>query len=543
MSKTPKRINGSVKALNQLIAAVLVASNLPAFAEKLPSPGEVVQYLNPIRQKSYLNESQDRIIKKKSFKPSKIEGVRAVSNREIGLFAQIPTDKNNDEAFIEQLLSKPEVNGVSCLLPWSLLEPTEETYNFQPVDKVVQLCKKHGKTLILEVSTCGIDGHKGATTSGAENTSDTPDWVFAAGSKFVEYPNKDGKANKLPVFWDTTYLAKWANFVNELGRVYDKNDVIHSVAITGGGILASTQIVPDFVAGSAEAVESKLRKDFGMTPRQLVGHWKYVADIFPKAFPTRRLLFDIDPPVPGRKGQDSLDEISDYLMYRYGQRIYLIRENVDAKHGFDQYRVLLKFKDDTLTGYQLDPATDDATLVKITKIAGDDGVSFAIIPAAIFEKKDADFTAHLNDLRARLGYQLVAQQVTLPGALKVSEPMKAAFRFVNIGAATPKRPLRELDKDVPSSFKVQIKLVDKKGKSVVMSRHTPPVPTTMWVAGKPIAWEEELKMPAISPGTYSVFMSVIDENTKGKLQMLNALANENPAPQFEIAVGEISITE
>lgn len=80
-------------------------------------------------------------------------------------------------------------------------------------------------------------------------------------------------------------------------------------------------------------------------------HWKYVADIFPKAFPHTRLNFDIDPPTPNRAGQDSLDEISDYLIYRYGQRIYLTRQGIgDAKHGFDQYRVLLKFHGDTLTG-------------------------------------------------------------------------------------------------------------------------------------------------------------------------------------------------
>jgi Beta-galactosidase len=533
----------SGKALSQLIAAVLVVGNSPAFAEKLPTPGEFVQYLNPIHQKSYLNESQDRIIKKKSFKASKIEGVRTVSNREIGLFARIPADKSNDEAFIEQVLSKPEVNGVSCLLPWSLLEPTEETFNFQPVNKIIELCKKHGKTLILEISTCGIDGS--ATTSGAASTSDTPEWVFAAGTKSVDYPNKDGKQHKMPVFWDTTYLAKWANFINALGRVYDKNDAIHSIAITGGGTLASTNIVPNFTANksSADEVESKLTKDFGMTPRQLVGHWKYVADIFPKAFPTRRLLFNIDPPVSGRKGQDCLDEISDYLMYRYGERIFLVREDVDAKHGFDQYRVMLKFRADTLTGYQLNPSIDDPTLVKITKIAGDDGISFAVIPTALLEKKDEAFAAHLNDLRSRLGYQLIAQEVTVSGALRVDQPLKAAFRFVNVGAATPKRPSRELDKDVPTSYKVQIRLVDKKGKSVMMSRHTPPVSTTLWTAGKPIVWQQELKMPKVSPGTYSVFLSIIDENTKRKLQLLNAMANEKPEPQFDIAVGEVCITQ
>ncbi len=246
------------------------------------------------------------------------------------------------------------------------------------------------------------------------------------------------------------------NFIQDLGARYDKNATIHSIGITGGGTLGSTQIVPDF-ANKADysALEETLKTKFEMSNRQLVGHWKYVADLFPKAFPNARLNFDIDPPTPNRAGQDSLDEISDYLVYRYGQRIYLTRQNiVDAKHGFDQYRVLLKFRPDTLSGLQVHNKIDPEELDKLAKFALDDGVSFAEIPAQFFFSKDSLITAWLEKLRSHLGFQLISEKVQVPADLKVGQPLKAAFTFENVGSAAPMKPARYLDKDRSSSFKI-----------------------------------------------------------------------------------------
>jgi hypothetical protein len=82
--------------------------------------------------------------------------------------------------------------------------------------------------------------------------------------------------------------------------------------------MGGTPVVPEMSQPmnkeTYKVLQDQLTKDHGMSQRQLVEHWKYVADIFPKAFPTARLNFDIDPTTPNRAGQDSLDEISDYLV-------------------------------------------------------------------------------------------------------------------------------------------------------------------------------------------------------------------------------------
>ncbi len=575
-----------------------------------------MKYLNPVPEKTYLNKSQDRVIKKKGFKTVEMQGAKPVDNKELGFFAIVPLDKIGDKTLIESLLKKPDVNGISVLLPWRILEPTEGETNFKPIDQLLALCKDNNKTLILRVSTFGGD---------ISAKSDTPDWVFNDPSvRSVIYLGTDGKEHQMPIFWDPNYLAKWSNLINELGEQYDKNQTLHSLGITGGGVGAGTNVIPDGVASikttigadikatpdkpakeadtasttdstkSEDASATKgdsdekktssdsneksaktsektakaqsagddnpedktagketrkeitqvLEKKFGMTQRQLVEHWKYVADLFPKAFETTRLNFDISPPTPNRKGQDSLDEISDYLVYRYGQRVYLTRLNVkDGHHGFDDYRVLLKFHPDTLTGYRLRDEFVTKEVDKLAKNAAEDGISFCEVPASLISQDDAAVKTAFDDMRLHMGYQLVSKEVSIPKDLKIGTPLKASFTFFNLGAASAQKPSRQLDKDVASSYKVQLELRNESGKPIARLLHTPEIPTNQWGAGKPIAWAEELKTPPqLTPGKYEVYLSLVDAETKRKLRFLHASGSGEPQALFDAPVGSIQIT-
>jgi len=613
-----------------VLLAVCVASSIglttPVQAKN--KAVEIIKYLNPVPEKTYLNKSQDRVIKKKGFKTVAVDGAKPVENKELGFFALVPLDKVGDKALVESVLQKPDVNGISVLLPWRTLEPVEGETNFKPIDDLLALCKANNKTLILRVSTCGVD---------SSAKSDTPDWVFQdPTARYIVYTGTDGNEHQMPVFWDPNYLAKWSNLINELGEQYDKNPQLHSIGITGGGVLGGTSVVPDFVAsvkqtvgaeikakpekgkegdtaGSADTKEGEkteaagdkpaeatsteeksepakttdagasaektekpaetaaagsktgtteeaddkspnkearkevtriFEKQFGMTQRQLIEHWKYVADLFPKAFSTTRLNFDISPPTPNRKGQDSLDEISDYLVYRYGQRVYLTRHNVaDGHHGFDDYRVLLKFHPDTLTGYRMKQDFNTKEIDKLVKNAGEDGISFCEIPIEIVTSTEEPVKTTLNSLRQTMGYQLVSKEVSLPKDLKIGSPLKASFTFFNLGAASALKPSRQLDKDVASSFKVQLELRNESGKPIARLLHTPQVPTNQWGAGKPIAWEEELKTPdKLTPGKYDVYLSLVDSDTKRKLNFLHATGAGEPKATDDAPVGSIQVT-
>lgn len=533
-----------------LSATILLAPAAPAKNKAV----EVMKYFNPLPQKQYLNENQDRIIKKQAFKVSELPNSPPVKNSELGFFATVPGDKLLDMDYVAKLLESDRTTGISALVPWKLLEPQEEKYNWQPVDNLLSLCQKYHKNLIIRVSTSGVD-IPGEATGKAD--SDTPSWVFEQGAKSVKYLDKDNKSHLMPIFWDQTYLAAFSNFINEMGSRYDKNTLIHSIGITGGGFRGGTAVVPTTIAkdggektatnetgfSSQSQVEDYLRKQQGLNQKQIVDHWKYVADLFPQAFPNTRLNFAINPPTPNRAGEDALDEISDYLIYRYGGHVYVTRQDLkNGKHGFDDYRVLLKFRPDTYAGLALLPGISAEDMDKISKTALDDGVSFIELPQETLNSQDAVIKTALDKLASHMGYQIISQKAAIPAELAQGEQLKAEFTFLNVGDATPKRPVRELDKDVASSYKVMIELKDADGKVVAKVLHTPEKKTETWKAGEAVTWQQSLKMPQLAAGDYDATLSLYDPNGDKKINLLDGRNADKTITVSDIPLGKLKIT-
>ncbi|MDR3614634.1 MAG: DUF4832 domain-containing protein [Candidatus Obscuribacterales bacterium] len=481
---------------------------------------KMMRYLKPTERKNDLNEGQDRSIKQRTFKAGQNINIHGVLNPAIGVYASVSTTELKDSEALKKLLDSDKVAGISALVSWSELEPVEGQYKWGIIEDALKICQLHGKYLILRVSTCGLDSADQA------GNSDTPNFVFNAGSEALTYNGVDGKAHRMPIFWDKTYLAKWANFVKAMGDKFDKNESLHSVGITGGGILGGTLIVPDLnhTADSYRTLEQTLTNDHGMTPQKVVEHWKYVADLFPKAFEKTTLNFDIDTPLQSRGGQTMLDEISDYLVYRYGERIFITRQNIaDAKHGFDLYRVIVKLKNDTYTGYALNDKVTDADFPKLVKNSLNDGVSFMEIPSKYFVDENPAVVAGFENLKDHLGYQIACQQAKIDTDIKCGEPIKASFVFANLGSSAPIRPNRQLDKDIPTSYQIGLEVKDEAGKSVVLTLVTPSVPTTHWFSGKPINCSSSFRLPEhIKPGEYSVSLALVNKETKKRIRIIDA---------------------
>jgi hypothetical protein len=409
--------------------------------------------------------------------------------------------------------------------------------------------------LILRISTAGVDLPGSGGESGKAG-SDTPGWVFENGAKSVKYLDKNKVAHLMPVFWDQTYLAAFSNFINELGSRYDKNTLIQSVGITGGGFRGGTSVVPTTIETSGgdktatndsgftteDQIDSYLRKEQGMTQKQIVDHWKYVADLFPQAFPATRLNFAINPPTPGRAGEDMLDEISDYLLFRYGEHIYITRQDVkNGRHGFDDYRVQLKFRPDTYAGVSVLPTLKPDEIAKLSKSILDDGISFVELPPEILDSTDPVVKQALTNLANHIGYQIITQKASIPSEVFQGDQLKAEFSFLNIGNTSPKRPVRELDKDVASSYKVMIELKDDSGKVVAKILHTPEKKTELWKAGEIESWQQALKMPQLPTGEYEAFVSLYDPTLDKKLNLLDGRKADKPQVENEISLGKLKI--
>jgi hypothetical protein len=98
-----------------------------------------------------------------------------------------------------------------------------------------------------------------------------------------------------------------------------------------------------------------------------------------------------------------------------------------------------------------------------------------------------------------------------------------------------------MDKDVPSSYKIQLPLKNNEGKTLALLRHTPPTSTVDWLGNKPVTWEQDLKLPHLKPGKYNLSLNIIDEQNNHKLNFTNTATVKEPQTGDDLAVGIIEI--
>ncbi len=140
-----------------------------------------------------------------------------------------------------------------------------------------------------------------------------------------------------------------------------------------------------------------------------------------------------------------------------------------------------------------------------------------------------------------MGYQIISQKVSLPEQLEQGDPLKADFTFVNVGDAVPKRPVREIDKDVPQSYKLMVELKDQNGKPVAQLLHTPDTGTLEWKAGAPVSWQHSLRMPELSPGEYDASVSLVDPQTSRKITLIDGRGGDSQKSVTALPAGKVKI--
>jgi hypothetical protein len=97
----------------------------------------------------------------------------------------------------------PGLNHLYLRLAWSYLQPEEDRYNWDVIDRVIEPWTAHGYGIAFRV-TC-------KETSAAQ-TFATPRWVMEAGAEGTFYPTRDGGRVWEPDYGDPIFLAKLAQF-------------------------------------------------------------------------------------------------------------------------------------------------------------------------------------------------------------------------------------------------------------------------------------------------------------------------------------------
>lgn len=112
---------------------------------------------------------------------------------------------------------------------WCYLEPEEGVYNWEMLDKNIELCRKNGMQFGLGIgSTVNYN-------SASSYNQDTPEWVFEAGCRAVVEDLGNGVFIKVPDYEDPIFREKMQNMIDAFSERYNDNDVIAYVDMRNYG--------------------------------------------------------------------------------------------------------------------------------------------------------------------------------------------------------------------------------------------------------------------------------------------------------------------
>jgi Beta-galactosidase len=204
----------------------------------------------------------------------------------------------------EAVLQNPNVDGIALRTSWDALEPAEGGFYLSLLDGEVHRARTHNKNISLSV----------------EAGFHTPAWVFAAGAEpfYMVWDKPWGpplcSQQRIPVPWDPVYVAKWQDFIRQLGRRYGSEPALSNVKLTGINSRTQEAILPHGWGDAARAgTTACAAKDdvaqwlqAGYTRTKVEGAWATIVQTFTQAFTGPQLAVMVVPggfpPIDGQGG-------------------------------------------------------------------------------------------------------------------------------------------------------------------------------------------------------------------------------------------------
>lgn len=244
---------------------------------------------------------------------------------------------------VDQTLStNPVINGVYIIQHWNLIEPMEGQYEFERLDRLIGLIRRHGRYYKLAIAP-GIY---------------TPEWLYEKGAQAFETKGSNparvniyNKPVKIPVPWDPVYLTSYRAILEKVAERYRKDPSFRAVTMTAATFMSPEWHLPH----SAE--DRRHWREMGDFTVKLAKVWQDGIDQFAKLFPRQILVLEASSyPV----GEQALGD----SIVGYGARSYPGRFAVQINQltgRFDQlnrptYAKLLAYRerygDDIIIGLQ-----------------------------------------------------------------------------------------------------------------------------------------------------------------------------------------------
>jgi len=142
-----------------------------------------------------------------------------------GIFAHVrrPGGRIRSVMPVSELAKVPHVAGSQLSYTWPELEPSSGEYQWDVIERDLEVWAREGKKCWIEISTCNRRG------VGEHAALATPMWIYEEG-----VPKIQGRSTAAyPVFWNKKYKHLWRRFIEKFGERYDGDPRLEFVS-TGG---------------------------------------------------------------------------------------------------------------------------------------------------------------------------------------------------------------------------------------------------------------------------------------------------------------------
>lgn len=253
------------------------------------------------------------------------------------------------------LWSLDYIDGSRWTTKWSLMQPDQASFLFDPVVQYLDLSRSRGKGAGLQVSV----------------GANSPTWIYSKGAVPLSMSGPPLAAT-IPVPWDLAYLKYLRQFLQQLGLRFDSHPALRYFIVSLGRIsstiLASSY--PDVATLDSVTVP----------PLNIVTSWLPVVRTllgnYTNTFPTTRLFISLDLPVPNTysyTGNNALTAIVGYASGRPGSQLeiqygYMNESLTDTSDNSTlPFSIIAAKKGTSPTGFKfLNPSAGNSTLFNNT---------------------------------------------------------------------------------------------------------------------------------------------------------------------------------
>lgn len=254
----------------------------------------------------------------------------------------LPDSDKSFEQFEKILSGNPYLTGVFMHGGWSEIEAKEGEYNWESMDRAIEVLRKTGKKYALDIGG-----------------SRPPNFVYAAGAeKFVyrdDNPHHGARyltEMSMPLPWDPIWQKYYENILRKAGERYSSDPNCLSIVLT-----CSRTAEMHFPRRPEEAQRWRAYENWD---KRVIDSYTTLMDVLAEAFPRQQIVLMVsqmfnENDATGHSDEQIVVPIIEYGLKRYPDRLTLQTNQLDGRRdatGKFAYDILMKYQDRLHNGFQ-----------------------------------------------------------------------------------------------------------------------------------------------------------------------------------------------